>query len=489
MQWPSDADPYENDELANSKHLKGTNNWIFDCRDWKAWAEASSSFLCLSGFPGSGKTTLFSQVASRLLEQRQEGENGVGVAYFYCGFRRQQFQYVKEVIRSIVAQLCSERIYPYSLVNAHRNTKTPGQSQHPSWDVLADTISSLSEEHKIFVLIDAVDECEEGKDIVTFFSKLRDQTTKLSVFLTGREKIVTDLGCQSWPVLKMETHRVEVDPDIRLYIQNRLDADESLRILSSGVKNEIQDSLNQRCAGMFRLAQCKLDDIAQMRNMRAIRSSLAKLPKGLEETYERILKKTGKMTLSYYARFSFGHATSLYYAASFGLEDVAGGLLLDGADVNAPGGRFGSTALHGATLREHTSIVEMLLKVGANPSQADDNHVTPLHTAATVGNPQVLKLLLDHGASKDSLGKTPYDWAVESGQYGSQKLLKGEVYEMLPSDSTTENLVVYQRPTANFPSLMVAQGLPGPSLTKGAAHEPQPSWDYSLSSLETILLV
>ncbi|KAI0483410.1 hypothetical protein F4859DRAFT_472779 [Xylaria cf. heliscus] len=146
------------------------------------------------------------------------------------------------------------------------------------------------------------------------------------------------------------------------------------------------------------------------------------------------------------------HATQLYYAASFGLAAVVEGLVENGADINAPGSRFGGTALHGATLREHVSIMRMLLEAGANPSQADFNLVAPLHTAARVGNPQVLKLLLDYGASKqvvDSLGETPYDW-VDCGGLGA------------------ENHVVYQRPVAHFPSLMVAQGLPAPGPTDTA---------------------
>lgn len=81
------------------------------------------------------------------------------------------------------------------------------------------------------------------------------------------------------------------------------------------------------------------------------------------------------------------------------LEGVAEGLVQSGAHINAPGSRFRGTVLDGATLREHTGIMEMLLKAGANPSQADYNLVAPLHTAARVGNPKVMKLLLDYGAS------------------------------------------------------------------------------------------
>ncbi len=50
------------------------------------------------------------------------------------------------------------------------------------------------------------------------------------------------------------------------------------------------------------------------------------------------------------------HATSLYYAASFCLDHIVNALIENGAVLDAPGSRFGGTALHGAVLRCHVLI-------------------------------------------------------------------------------------------------------------------------------------
>jgi hypothetical protein len=121
------------------------------------------------------------------------------------------------------------------------------------------------------------------------------------------------------------------------------------------------------------------------------------------------------------------HATPLYYAASFGLTDTVEALIRDGADLDAPGSRFGGTALHAATLREHIPAIKLLLEAGANPSKADFNLVSPLHSAAAYGNLEIIGLLLNFGASKDALtsrGEAPYDYAFRTGQMGAQKLLR-----------------------------------------------------------------
>ncbi|OCL09903.1 hypothetical protein AOQ84DRAFT_246552, partial [Glonium stellatum] len=120
------------------------------------------------------------------------------------------------------------------------------------------------------------------------------------------------------------------------------------------------------------------------------------------------------------------HDTSLYYAASFGLTDIVITLIGRKPNLDAPGSRFGGTALHGAAIRYHTAAVEALLKAGANPNQADFNHITPLHSAAGNGNLEVIRILLDYNASKevtDQGGETPLDWAVKAGHKECQDLL------------------------------------------------------------------
>ncbi|KAI0856932.1 hypothetical protein F4860DRAFT_518345 [Xylaria cubensis] len=89
--------------------------------------------------------------------------------------------------------------------------------------------------------------------------------------------------------------------------------------------------------------------------------------------------------------------------------------------------QYAYAALHGATLREHNTILKILVEACADPSQADYNVVALLHITAIIGNLQILKLLLDYGApnrTADSLGETPYDWAVKAGQIGSRKCLR-----------------------------------------------------------------
>jgi ankyrin repeat protein len=122
------------------------------------------------------------------------------------------------------------------------------------------------------------------------------------------------------------------------------------------------------------------------------------------------------------------HATPLYYAASFGLTEMVKRLIETRINLNAPGSRFGGTALHAAVIRNHIDVMKLLLGADAKPSQADFHLITPLHTAAAHGNVDAAAMLLEFGASKDAVDETeetPYDWAVEAGQVDCQHLLLG----------------------------------------------------------------
>lgn len=115
------------------------------------------------------------------------------------------------------------------------------------------------------------------------------------------------------------------------------------------------------------------------------------------------------------------HATSLYYAASLGLDEAVESLLGSKSreEINAPGSRFGGTAIHAAAIRGHVSIIKKLVTAGGDPGKADFNKVTPLHSAASRRSVETIRVLLEHGAPKEAKdgmdGKAPAEWARLSG--------------------------------------------------------------------------
>jgi ankyrin repeat protein len=123
--------------------------------------------------------------------------------------------------------------------------------------------------------------------------------------------------------------------------------------------------------------------------------------------------------------------TALMSAARVDCEACVRLLLDHGADAKAKTDA-GLTALHYAAFKGNLTTVISFLEVGAAVNAADDRGLTPLMMAANSKSkdPEVVRLLLDHGADsqgKDDFGRTPADWARIGGRPEIVKLLPGPV--------------------------------------------------------------
>lgn len=123
--------------------------------------------------------------------------------------------------------------------------------------------------------------------------------------------------------------------------------------------------------------------------------------------------------------------TPLGLAAFFRAPDVVRLLLERGADPSiAAQNRLAVTPLHSAVATDaapvDVSIVRMLLEAGAPVNVPHLGGGTPLHTAAFVGEPEVLRMLLDRGADPRLTtddGRTAIDIAREQGHAEAAALL------------------------------------------------------------------
>ena len=105
-------------------------------------------------------------------------------------------------------------------------------------------------------------------------------------------------------------------------------------------------------------------------------------------------------------------------------------LLLDrGADINSRNENNATPLLAAAAFNDMPGITALLLKRGADIHALGKDGDTPLHFAAGFNKPDVVTLLLEHGANpsvRDNNGKTPFDWAKKN------EFLRGsDVYRLL----------------------------------------------------------
>mmetsp|Transcript_26125 Transcript_26125/g.56407 ORF Transcript_26125/g.56407 Transcript_26125/m.56407 type:complete len:184 (-) Transcript_26125:915-1466(-) len=109
--------------------------------------------------------------------------------------------------------------------------------------------------------------------------------------------------------------------------------------------------------------------------------------------------------------------TALIMASKEGHVQVVQALLEAGAEPNPP--IVGHTALRGATLAGHETCVRVLLNAKADPNYPSNGLRTALMGAARNGFPDILTLLLQHGADRtfvNDFGETAVTLAEEAKQ-------------------------------------------------------------------------
>ncbi|XP_058476759.1 ankyrin repeat domain-containing protein 61-like [Solea solea] len=103
--------------------------------------------------------------------------------------------------------------------------------------------------------------------------------------------------------------------------------------------------------------------------------------------------------------------TPLHMAAGTLHKDIIGSLIKQGADINKAVEHTGNTALHLAavatamkttnTLENDNSCISALLEHGAEPNTENKAGLTPVHEVCSMGNKELVDLLLRYGANID----------------------------------------------------------------------------------------
>ena len=98
-------------------------------------------------------------------------------------------------------------------------------------------------EHQVIILLDALDECDERTDLVSFLSDLRHESLHTRIIFTSRDEKDIRNAFKEMPRLCLESQSREIARDISLYVRTRLDTDPELLWLNSHVKAEIWQKL------------------------------------------------------------------------------------------------------------------------------------------------------------------------------------------------------------------------------------------------------
>ncbi|OCK74144.1 hypothetical protein K432DRAFT_430203, partial [Lepidopterella palustris CBS 459.81] len=277
LEWltPADYAPQQNDFLKQRQ--AGTGQWLLDSAEFKSWVETKKQTLFCPGIPGAGKTILTSVVVEEL-SIRSHSDNSIGVAYIYCNFKRQNEQTLEHLLASVLKQLVQARsTLPESvksLYNRYKSKKT-----QPSVDDISTVLQSVAAEYsRVFIVIDALDECRAQGCRTQMLSKLSDLQTKCGTNLFATSRFIPEIIEQFKQGSSLEIRANA--RDVWGYIDGRISDLPSFVRNRQDLQQEIKTEIVKAVDGMFLLAQLHLDSLIGKKSIKTVRSALKKLPAG-----------------------------------------------------------------------------------------------------------------------------------------------------------------------------------------------------------------
>lgn len=294
--------------LSRSKHAC---KWVQGHRQYVTWAAGThSSLLWISAKAGCGKTTIAAHI-SRMVqvdpESRAPSLEGrrIGLSFFFRKSNQASENTALAALRSITSQLVRQepRLLPL-LIKRYESLSVKGAFEWP-WDnlsaALVDMLDNVAPTSCVYIIIDAVDECEVDRQRLLEWLKalIPDPDTVLwesasaaiKILITSRPggEILEHLG--DHPTLAIRD--AETAGDIQTLVLEKLGNLARRRHLRPEVTKSIERFLMTNAHGMFLWVVMVFDEL-EKRDERlsdeVIAAKLSKIPLSLVDTYTAILR-------------------------------------------------------------------------------------------------------------------------------------------------------------------------------------------------------
>lgn len=304
LEWIDAINMDEDYDRAVSARLSGTCDWILKRPEFQIWTNLDPAFdfskiFWIHGAPGFGKSVLFARLLEYLFMQK-----GVPVAHFFCVGGDDAKRQPRAIVRSWIAQLVSQNEVAVEVVkDFYYGKESQRATESDLWTLFKEVNLKIG---TCFFAIDGYDECIKP-DLVTknsvndrsvFLRKLltiaKDLKVRLLLVSRPEPDIRTQLSFSSSDTnpevfLEYEITRRDTEADISAFSSNMVEQELPNKPLA--LKNEIASEAAKKCEGMFLWVKLVHARLSPGKNAKQLREVVKVTPPGLDQAYERDLKK------------------------------------------------------------------------------------------------------------------------------------------------------------------------------------------------------
>lgn len=274
---------------------KHTCEWVPRKEEYVKWLHSENiSLLRLTGPPGVSKTMIATYLVHELMHHVELSSRTL-FAFFFCDSMPDEPEKAAIVVRALIAQLLQqdpslfEYIHPeYDIHKDRLRTKFDAL-----WRILVQMISAPSSPPTIF-LIDALDECDIetqetlAREIARLCHAKPVSRTKFLVLSRPEPDIERSL---SFVGDRITINSDEILADLTQFISETVQGLNLSQDLSQSTHESIRTRLLEENDGTFLWVSFVAQDLARAQTEREMLAMLSRMPKRLNDIYDRILLK------------------------------------------------------------------------------------------------------------------------------------------------------------------------------------------------------
>ncbi|KAI0544447.1 hypothetical protein F4679DRAFT_37323 [Xylaria curta] len=279
--------PPEDDLITNeSQKLPGSCQWLIQMDSFQQWRDAlTSKVFWLRGRPGAGKSILASHVINHLRAL------DLDCCYFFFIDGDKGKATINALLRSMAWQMAVMHPEIFKTISSVANSwKDPpiDKVDHiPVWSrVFATAISKVRLKKPQYWIIDALDECKNGLELMTFLRKIQEMWP-LCILVTSRTGVDTYLNTTN-PSMEVISETMSEDnrSDIASFLSANL---HYLPGATTSAQQDISDRILRNSRGCFLWVNLVLRELRQVHTAAEISQVLDSNPSDMDTLYARIL--------------------------------------------------------------------------------------------------------------------------------------------------------------------------------------------------------
>lgn len=185
------------------------------------------------------------------LKRREKLDEKTALAYFYCSFDNRQSHDPRNILGSFLAQLASKvpdllTAYYSRLVSAREESSDDLVAVFS--ELLIEWAKSLS---TVYIVIDGVNESTAVPNIASLLLSLAPSCNNFRFLFSSTEEFDREAGNDSCVFIHTEMDTRAIDSDIKLYVDDQLAQNPSLKRFTTSLKENIANSVLELAHGKY----------------------------------------------------------------------------------------------------------------------------------------------------------------------------------------------------------------------------------------------